>query len=124
MSKKKKDKKNHIVLVKSMDKKSDKRFHKIAKHYKKDSRLTIMMEECAELIQAANKYRRAYKLRKGEQGTSLDKKLAKSNLTEECADVLITIFQVIDACNLNKKELNDIIEYKVHRQEKRIKHGD
>ena len=57
----------------------DERLKKIADHYGLDEQLNILQEECAELIQAASKYRRTER---------------PSNLYEEIADVRIMIDQI------------------------------
>lgn len=60
---------------------SDERLKEIADHYGLDSQLSILQEECAELIQAVSKFRRVY-----------DGSL--SLLMEEMADVEIMLEQI------------------------------
>lgn len=57
----------------------DERLKQIADHYGLDEQLNILQEECAELIQAASKYRRTER---------------PSNLYEEIADVRIMLDQI------------------------------
>lgn len=57
----------------------DKRLKQIADHYGLDSQLDMLQEECAELIQAASKYKRN----------------GNYSIIEEIADVYIMLDQVV-----------------------------
>ena len=59
---------------------------KIAEHYGYESRSNLLVEECAELIQAVSKYRRAQTAEKAE--------IALENLVEEIVDVEIMLEQI------------------------------
>lgn len=84
---------------------------KIAYHYGFDSQLNKTIEECGELIKAISKY-------KGSRFKSeyLD------NLEEEVADVLIMINQL--RILISKPKIDEIIEYKLDRQLKRMSEGE
>lgn len=83
---------------------------KIADHYGEDAQSLQLAEECAELIQAIIKFRRAKGLG---QTTVVDYKAALANLIEEIADVELMIEQVkylldIPALELAKLKLGKI----------------
>ena len=87
----------------------DDRIYEIADHYELDTQLNILQEECAELIQAASKYRR---------NGSVD-------IIEEIADVYIMLDQIVYL--LDKKHSVDVykgvslwMEKKVRRQMNRM----
>ena len=67
-----------------------------------------LIEEMAELTQSINKFRR-YKTED-----------TKNNLIEEIADVSIVLYQLAYLLKIDKKEFNDIIDYKIQRTKKRI----
>lgn len=89
----------------------DERLKQIADHYGLDEQLNILQEECAELIQAASKYRRT----------------KSPVIIEEMADVYIMLAQIVYL--LTKKtvivDVEDsialIMEKKIRRQLERIK---
>lgn len=83
----------------------------IARYYGFDSQLNKTIEECGELIKAISKY-------KGSRFKSeyLD------NLEEEVADVLIMINQL--RILISKEKIDEIIEYKLDRQLKRMSEGE
>ena len=83
---------------------------KIADHYGEDAQSLQLAEECAELIQAIIKFRRAKGLG---QTTVVDYNAALANLIEEIADVELMIEQVkylldIPALELAKLKLGKI----------------
>lgn len=86
----------------------DKRIKEIADHYGLISQLDQTTEECAELIQAINKFKRSSSL----IGVS---KL----LFEELADVQIMIDQLIYLTN-GEKAVSKEREYKIQRQLERM----
>ena len=74
--------------------------------------LDILMEECAELIQAASKYKRSIGIG---LPTLISKEDAISNFIEEVADVtacIIQQFALSKDININIKDIGDIIEIK------------
>lgn len=85
---------NHDVIKKSI------------RHYGKQLISTIAMEECAELIQAINKYQRG--------------KPDKNNMAEEIADVLISIENMKYVAGISDKKIQKWIDYKQKRSLKRV----
>ena len=83
---------------------------KNAEHYgyKRQSQQTI--EECAELIQAINKYNRFLN---GEYAGKEKKVIA--NLVEELADVEICIEQLKHFLEITDSKINNIKEFKINR---------
>lgn len=74
--------------------------------------LDILMEECAELIQAASKYKRSIGIG---LPTPINKEDAISNFIEEVADVtacIIQQFALSKDIDVNIKDIGDIIEIK------------
>lgn len=65
------------------------------KTFGEDAQLDMLVEECAELIQAVNKYKRAKA-----QGVSIRVDNAKNHLAEEITDVENMLFQVKDGMGL------------------------
>lgn len=89
----------------------------ICKHYGIESQKLILMEECAELIQAVSKLTRAE-----QSGKVFDKTEAMLNLVEEMADVIIMVTQILHAYwkNAGDAKLDYYIEQKLTRQLGRI----
>ena len=92
---------------------------KIAQHYKFEKQSRKLAEECAELIQAVNKYY--------DYTSSYNKELIEYNwkyyqdIVEEIADVQIMIDQIMYLLNINNEAVNEIREKKIARQLERIK---
>ena len=80
----------------------------------KTETLTNAMAECAELIQAIEKIRKAY--RNGEDTTE-----HREHLVEEMADVMIIIVNLMEIYGIDRKELNRWLNVKQSRQEHRIR---
>ncbi len=89
-----------------MKKMIDERLNQIADHYGLDEQLNMLQEECAELIQAVNKYKR----------TRFD---GFSNLCEEMADVSIMLDQIQYLID-NEKMIAHWKAKKIRRQLERI----
>lgn len=86
----------------------------ILMHYGAANQRHQLIEECAELIQAINKYERAT--------SEINIFNAKDNILSEIADVLIMIEQIsMSLFNDDKSFVNAMIEYKLNRQLNRIK---
>lgn len=71
---------------------------------------TIAMEECGELIQAISKAKRG--------------KLNKINLSEEIADVLISINWIRQIYNISDEQIEIWFNYKSERIIERLNKGD
>lgn len=86
----------------------DNRLRNIANHYGLESQLDMLQEECAELIQAVSKYKRA--------------KCTDDHLAEEIANVHIMLEQIQYLLELHK-DVNVWVDIKVKRQLQRME-GD
>lgn len=84
----------------------------IADKYGYPSQSGQLMEECAELIQAINKYKRAK--------TGEEQHIALQHYIEEIADVEIMLEQIKYLLDIKSSELDDIKQYKIHRVLSRI----
>lgn len=91
----------------------------VGKYYGYEAQSNQLIEECAELIQAVNKYRRA--------STSLGipvneekKAIAFDNLKEEIVDVEIMLEQIKYLLEIDEEEMVAIKLYKVNRTMERI----
>ena len=96
---------------------------KITSHYDFSNQVMQLSEECAELIQAVNKYRRF----RGSKNTrdeiiasANDSNMLIQNIAEEIADVDIMLEQMKVLLNLNPSAIEQIKEKKVNRQLARI----
>ena len=83
----------------------------IMSSYDYDQQREIFVEECAEAIQAVQKCKR--------KTHRMEAVAAHENLKEEVADVLIMAEQMRQY--IGKKEIDRIIDAKLHRQIERIK---
>ena len=86
---------------------------KVLAHFGEDAQSIVHMEECAELIQAISKMRRA---RKEEN----DDTYAYYNLVEEMADVIICLEQMQLMYGISTCEIQTMIMKKCKRQGERI----
>ena len=86
---------------------------RVISRYGVDAQVMIHMEECAELIQAISKMRRATNA--GEDGTA-----ARENLVEEIADVLICVKQMQEIYRITDHDIRQMVEKKCKRQEARL----
>ena len=89
-----------------MTDKQEAAIEQITSHYTYDHQRDVAVEECAEFIQAVCKCKRG-------------KPDAFDNFKEEVADVLIMAEQMRQY--IGKKEIDRIIDAKLHRQIERIK---
>ena len=87
----------------------DERIKTIADHYGIENQMRQLAEECSELAVEANHSAR--------KGTTV-------KIIEEIADVLIMMEQVIYLSGIDRKDIDDCIQYKLDRQMKRIKEGE
>ena len=86
---------------------------KVISRYGADAQAMIHMEECAELIQAASKMRRAV-------NTEKETDAARYNLVEEVADVLICIRQMQEIYGITDHDIQVMVDRKCRRQELRL----
>ena len=85
-----------------------------SKYYGYEAQSNQLVEECAELIQAVSKYRRA--AAKGED----EKLIALCNLVEEIADVEIMLEQIKYLLKIPEEDLIAYEQFKVNRTKERI----
>lgn len=95
-------------VVKTDDKNTKTNIYKIADHYGKDPQLSMLQEECAELIQAVSKYNRT---------GNFDK------IIEEISDVEVMIEQIKYLFNCSDN-VEKVKEEKIKRQLERIKRNE
>lgn len=99
------------------------KINKIASHYDFSNQIMQLSEECAELIQAVNKYRRfrGSKTTRDEiiESTN-DSNMLIQNIAEEIADVDIMLEQMKVYLNISDEAVEGIKEKKVNRQLARI----
>lgn len=88
----------------------------ISEHYGYEAQSNQLVEECAELIQAVNKYRRA---QGAGQRTTVTVEMALENLVEEMADVEICLEQIKHLLSCHDS-VEKIKERKINRQLERI----
>lgn len=88
------------------------------RYYGTDAQMVVLIEECAELVQAATKW-----LRVRQHGHQVRKTPAEvmDNMIEELADVGIMLDQICDLLNISDRELNTIREAKTKRTAEDIK---
>ena len=90
-----------------------------AKHYGYEAQSNQLVEECAELIQAVSKYRRAT-VDVGQPLEDYKKTVALENLIEEIADVEIMLEQIKYLLHIPEDELEAVKLFKVKRTRERI----
>lgn len=97
------------------------------RYYGYEAQSNQLVEECAELIQAVNKYRRARgrwqvlsPMLEPSQEEKDREQVALSNLVEEIADVEIMLEQVKDLLQIPEEDIQAIKLYKVNRTRERI----
>ena len=83
---------------------------KIIDRYGLPEQLLQLQEECAELIQAASKYRRKRNL-----SDKAEVALSAQNLRCEITDVLVLIDQIMERVGVTKESLELMAEYKIDR---------
>ena len=83
----------------------DERIKTIADHYGIENQMRQLAEECSELAVEANHSAR--------KGTTV-------KIIEEIADVLIMMQQVIYLSGIDRKDIDEVIDYKLNRQLERI----
>lgn len=84
----------------------------VADHYGYEIQSDQLVEECAELIQAVNKYRRA---RGTGQAVHISEKKAFANLVEEIADVESMIEQIKYLLHISDEDIKAVKLFKTNR---------
>ena len=90
--------------------------NQIAKHYGYEAQSNQLIEECAELIQAINKYKRATK----EEVFTEKAYVALNNLIEEITDVEIMLEQIKHLLAIPEDDIKIIKCYKINRTKERM----
>lgn len=85
---------------------------KIIEHYGVASQLGIATEECAELIQAISKMNRNTRFLPDSRRFCV----AKANLEEEMADVIVCINQLQKIFDISDSRISELANYKICRQ--------
>lgn len=89
---------------------------KIAEALGPESQLRQLMEECGELITAANKVIRVYK----KTSTVFERVKVRHNLIEEAGDVIVLLSQIMHLMSITDTELSETMEMKVDRTWERV----
>lgn len=92
---------------------------KTAKYYGYEAQSNQLIEECAELIQAVNKYRRA-STGLGQPVSEDKKAVAYDNLVEEIADVELMLEQIKYLLQIPEEDIQAVKLYKVNRTRERM----
>lgn len=90
---------------------------KVADYYGYEAQSNQLVEECAELIQAVNKYRRARGIG---QATPVELMDAKANLIEEIVDVEVMLEQVKYLLHISEMDLLAVRDKKMSRTLERM----
>ncbi|MBR0411091.1 MAG: hypothetical protein IJI25_08835 [Eubacterium sp.] len=90
---------------------------KVMESYGLTEQLTQLMEECAELAQAASKVRRG--VIGGADRATLGK--LQTDMKLEITDVLVLIDQIMPEIGMSREELISMADYKINRQLARMK---
>lgn len=89
-----------------------------ADYFGTENRLCQLMEECGELIQAANKYRRS--LNDDPTLEEYNPVLLKWDIREEMADVSLLMKEVAYLLDIGEEYIARVIDEKISRTELRI----
>lgn len=89
----------------------------IAKYHGTYEQMSVLQEECAELIHAVSKLLRAK--RNGDVGTN-DAIMVR--ITEEIADIEIMIDQAVFLTGISREDIDSMKKYKIAREIGRIRH--
>ena len=98
--------------------------YKIAEHYGYEEQSSQLTEECAELIQAVSKYRRANVDVPYTKTQASAQRVALDNLVEEIADVEIMLEQIRYLLQIPEEDIQAVKIYKVNRTKERIQNEE
>lgn len=107
------------MLTEAMEKKC----MEIARFYGFDAQSNQLIEECAELIQAINKYKRQF-LRGQPVRETGDGKAPRDMIVEEIADVEIMLCQIKQMFGITELEIEDVAERKIERTMMRMEESN
>lgn len=91
-----------------------------AEHFGLDNRLNQMMEEFAETISVAARYRR---MLNGDMTLRYSSRSLKRNMAEEIADSKLVMEQVAYLLDITKEQIEENIDMKLMRTERAINNG-
>lgn len=91
---------------------------KVADYYGYENQSNQLIEECAELIQALNKYRRAGG--KGQSIPDYQKTMVLESIIEEIADVEVMLDQIKYLLNISEDDILAVKQAKTIRQRNRM----
>lgn len=106
-----------------MNEEMEKKCLEIARYYGFDAQTNQLIEECAELIQAVNKYKRQF-LRGQPVRESSDGKTPRDMIVEEIADVEVMLCQIKYLLHITDLEVEDIAENKIERTMMRMEESN
>lgn len=92
---------------------TEKKCLEIARYYGFDAQTNQLIEECAELIQAINKYKRQFL--RGQPVRESGGKTPRDMIVEEIADVEVMLCQIKYLLHITDLEVEDIAENKIER---------
>lgn len=91
----------------------EKKCLEIARFYGFDAQSNQLIEECAELIQAINKYKRQYL--RGQPVRELGDKTPIDMIVEEIADVEVMLCQIKQLFGITERQIGEVAERKIER---------
>jgi NTP pyrophosphatase (non-canonical NTP hydrolase) len=97
----------------AMNEAMEKKCLEIARYYGFDAQSNQLIEECAELIQAINKYKRQFL--RGQPVRESGGKTPRDMIAEEIADVEVMMCQIKYLLHITDLEVEDIAENKIER---------
>jgi NTP pyrophosphatase (non-canonical NTP hydrolase) len=97
----------------AMNEAMEKKCLEIARYYGFDAQTNQLIEECAELIQAINKYKRQFL--RGQPVRESGGKTPRDMIVEEIADVEVMLCQIKYLLHITDLEVEDIAENKIER---------
>lgn len=99
------------------------KIRRIANHYKFEKQSRQLSEECAELIQAVNKYHRFRESKNTRDdiiSSTQDSNMLIQHIVEEIADVEVVMDEIKHLLNINPEAIEEIKKFKVDREIGRI----
>lgn len=96
-----------------MNEAMEKKCLEIARYYGFDAQTNQLIEECAELIQEINKYKRQFL--RGQPVRESGGKTPRDMVVEEIADVEVMLCQIKYLLHITDLEVEDIAENKIER---------
>lgn len=105
-----------------MNEAMEKKCLEIARFYGFDAQTNQLIEECAELIQAVNKYKRQFL--RGQPVRKSSDKTPRDMIAEEIADVEVMLCQIKLFLHITDLEVEDIAENKIERTMMRMEESN